>query len=305
MSCPKCIEGFVLPGEPSGTIEQDFQGAYHASPSSLSASETVTSNASKQRAIIFLTDGFGLPLKNCKIMADNLANRLDCEVWVPDYFDADIQDVPPSCLGRPLVPVDDLRTPDRASKKMSILDWVKFIVFTGIPSLPAFIHSRPSVADKRVTSVIHFPLSCKRFSLIGSKFINLLKEKKQYEKLGIVGYCFGGAATVRFASTDLVDAAVICHPASFPTREAEVIRVPTSWACAEVDIFWPHSKRLQVEAILASKKGKETYTEYEFKDYPGTAHGFAARPNLNLPEVKDAYEQAFEQTVEWFKKTLV
>jgi hypothetical protein len=37
---------------------------------------------------------------------------------------------------------------------------------------------------------------------------------------------------------------------------------------------------------------------------PGTAHGFAARPNLNVPEVKLAYEEAFEQTVEWFTKTL-
>jgi hypothetical protein len=38
---------------------------------------------------------------------------------------------------------------------------------------------------------------------------------------------------------------------------------------------------------------------------PGTAHGFAARPNLNVPEVKSAHEEAFEQTVEWFSKMLV
>ena len=37
----------------------------------------------------------------------------------------------------------------------------------------------------------------------------------------------------------------------------------------------------------------------------GTAHGFASRPNLDLPEIKAAYEEAFSQTVEWFKKTLV
>lgn len=37
-----------------------------------------------------------------------------------------------------------------------------------------------------------------------------------------------------------------------------------------VDIFWPHSKRLQVEAILASKKDKpEGRVEYEFRDYKG------------------------------------
>ena len=37
----------------------------------------------------------------------------------------------------------------------------------------------------------------------------------------------------------------------------------------------------------------------------GTAHGFAARPNLDLPEIKEAFELAFEQTVQWFQKTLV
>ena len=36
----------------------------------------------------------------------------------------------------------------------------------------------------------------------------------------------------------------------------------------------------------------------------GTAHGFAVRPNLTVPEVKAGYEGGLEQTVAWFKKTL-
>lgn len=35
-----------------------------------------------------------------------------------------------------------------------------------------------------------------------------------------------------------------------------------------------------------------------------TAHGFAARPDLELPEVKTAFAGALVQTVDWFKKTL-
>ncbi|KDR77585.1 hypothetical protein GALMADRAFT_245735 [Galerina marginata CBS 339.88] len=267
MSCSNCQEGFVLPGEPTGTISQDFQGAYHAA----------TPNSEKSKyAIILFTDGFGLPLKNCKIIADNLAKSLECDVWVPDYFD-----------GRPLVAVDNLSTPDRAGKKMTNLDWIK-LVLSSVPSLPAYIHSRPSAVDKRVT-----------------QFISLLKDKKHFEKFGAVGYCFGGSTAVRFAGTDLLHTAVICHPGPFSISEARAIRIPTAWVCAEEDVFWAHSKRLEVEAILAAKKDKEEFVEYEFKDYKGTAHGFAARPNLNLPEIKEAYEQAFEQTVEWFKKTLL
>lgn len=36
----------------------------------------------------------------------------------------------------------------------------------------------------------------------------------------------------------------------------------------------------------------------------GTAHGFAARPNLELPDIVEAYKKAMEQIVSWFVKTL-
>jgi len=36
----------------------------------------------------------------------------------------------------------------------------------------------------------------------------------------------------------------------------------------------------------------------------GTTHGFASRPNMEYPEVKEGFEQAFEQTVNWFNKTI-
>ena len=80
MACPNCAEGAFLPGEPTGTINYDFQGAYYApgSPSD--------GTSPSKRAVLLLTDAFGLPLKNCKIIADDLANRLECDVWIPDYF---------------------------------------------------------------------------------------------------------------------------------------------------------------------------------------------------------------------------
>ncbi|KAF9473998.1 alpha/beta-hydrolase [Pholiota conissans] len=270
MSCPKCQEGFELPGEPLGTIEKDFNNAYY--------SPAPSRETPSKEAILFFTDGFGLPLKNCKIMADNFAKRLNCDVWIPDYFD-----------GKPLVPASNLRAPDHAGAKMSIMDWVKFVLAT-IPHIPAFIRSRPSVADMRVLALI-----------------DLLKEKKKYEKLGATGYCYGGSTSVRFSTTDYIDTAVISHPGPFSIDLVEKIRVPTSWACAEVDIFWSHDKRMKAEAILSARKAKDggASMEYEFIDYKGTAHGFAARPNLKRPEIKQAHEEAFEQAVKWFQKTLL
>ena len=48
---------------------------------------------------------------------------------------------------------------DRASQKMTILDWIKFIFLTGIPGIPAFISNRPSVVDARLASVCRYDLA--------------------------------------------------------------------------------------------------------------------------------------------------
>ena len=77
MSCPQCTQGYILPGEPSGSI---VDGAYFvAAPEGAAAS-------GPKKAIVLLTDIFGLPLKNSKILADELSKRVSCDVWVPDLF---------------------------------------------------------------------------------------------------------------------------------------------------------------------------------------------------------------------------
>ena len=65
------------------------------------------------------------------------------------------------------------------------------------------------------------------------QFIPLLKEKKGYKKIGAVGYCFGGSACIRLASTGLIDGSVICHPGPFSLSQVRAIRIPVSWVCAE------------------------------------------------------------------------
>lgn len=38
------------------------------------------------RAIILLSDGFGLPLVNSHLLADKFSKELSCDVWIPDLF---------------------------------------------------------------------------------------------------------------------------------------------------------------------------------------------------------------------------
>ena len=78
MSCENCFKGSELPGEPSGSM---VDGAYlAASPNRAATPEE------PKRAVVLLTDIFGLPLKNSKIQADKLAQEIGVDVWVPDIF---------------------------------------------------------------------------------------------------------------------------------------------------------------------------------------------------------------------------
>lgn len=155
----------------------------------------------KSRAVVLLTDIFGLPLVNCKLNADELSERLSCDVWVPDYF-----------AGHPPFKVEELEplVPDRAGVSMSFVSQIKKIILF-ITHLPGFWASRPPVADSRI-----------------AEFITRLKEEKNYTKIGAVGYCYGGAATVRLASRDLVDSVVVCHPGPVTTNELKAMKVSSA-----------------------------------------------------------------------------
>jgi hypothetical protein len=102
MTCPNCAEGFVLPGDPTGSIQPEYDGAYHA----------VAPMGESKQAVVLLTDGFGLELKNCKILADKLSRRLGCDVWVPDYFKGEQRLFVAKCIAeQKLYQVDPLLQP--------------------------------------------------------------------------------------------------------------------------------------------------------------------------------------------------
>ncbi|KAK0188137.1 dienelactone hydrolase endo-1-3,1,4-beta-D-glucanase [Armillaria mellea] len=240
----------------------DLNGAYLAS-----------SPTGSSHAVVLLTDIFGLGLPNPKLLADFFSEQLGCDVWVPDLFD-----------GHAPVRPEQMIMPERAGQRPSLWGWIK-IIWIALPTLPAIYRNRASVTDQRVRS-----------------FMDKLKSTKKYDKIGTVGYCFGGGTAIRFGATGLFDTLVICHPAKFTIDELKAIKVPSSWVCAEDDMIISHDLRLKAEAAMAERKDG---VAYEFRDYKGTTHGFAARPNTDYPEVKEAYESALQQTVEWFKKTLI
>jgi carboxymethylenebutenolidase len=75
MTCTYCYKGFVLPGEPKGSMV----GQAYFTPAPSDATQ-------QTKAIVLLTDIFGLPLPNPRIVADHLAEQVGVDVWVPDLF---------------------------------------------------------------------------------------------------------------------------------------------------------------------------------------------------------------------------
>lgn len=72
--CENCLQGYVLNGTPTGS----FEGTTYFHPAS---------STDSKKAVVLITDIFGLKLVNPKLMADQYSERLKCDVWVPDIFD--------------------------------------------------------------------------------------------------------------------------------------------------------------------------------------------------------------------------
>ncbi|GJJ08491.1 hypothetical protein Clacol_002709 [Clathrus columnatus] len=251
--CERCIQGYILDGQPSGVFEGPAY--FKAAP------------VPSKRAVIVLTDIFGLKVPNSKLLADRYSEKLGCDLRLTS----------PSAIGNPPFTPEQLApvVHDVPNTSTPFLAKIKFVA-TIFTSLPALMRIR---------------------------FARRIKLEKKYDKIGVIGFCFGGAQVIRLASTDLFDSAIVAHPGPTGKKDIQAMKIPTSWICAEEDNTFPPSLRQEAESIFR-RKHEIDKLEYEFKDYKGTVHGFAARPNLSIPVVKDAFEAAFEQTVSWFNKTL-
>jgi len=262
LPCEKCFQGSILEGTPRGVYEGPAYFKVAPSPS--------------KRAVILLTDVFGLKIPNPKLIADKLSDRLACDVWVPDLFEGK----PPATEAQMAPVLTDV--PGTSRSLMSKLNFYR--VMMGM--VPALISNRPKIVDNRITT-----------------FARRIKLERHYEKIGVIGYCFGGAQAIRLGAADFFDSAVVAHPGICSEKEIAAMRIPVSWICAEEDFTFGPKLRAGAEKIMRRKQDLEKF-QYEFRDYKGTVHGFACRPNLGIPVVKEAFERAFEQAAVWFEKTL-
>lgn len=133
------------------------------------------------------------------------------------------------------------------------------------------------------------------------KWIDNLKSSHNYTRLGGVGYCYGGKLVIALNATDHINVSVANHPSMVTKGDIAAVKNAILFNCAEEDPLFSASYAKQVEKEWGEKADKPAH---KFVFYPNTVHGFAARPNLGDKQVKEAFEKAFTEGVEFWKAHL-
>lgn len=110
--------------------------------------------------------------------------------------------------------------------------------------------------------------------------------KSDYPSVQAVGFCYGARMVVDLVkrSPPLLNAAAVYHPTFLTADDAPAIKLPMLFNCAarELEQIFGPELRGKFEAELKDVPGSK------FVDYPGTEHGFGARPEGELAHKSSA-----------------
>lgn len=145
-------------------------------------------------------------------------------------------------------------------------------------------------------------------------FIRDVRDIPGTEKVGVVGFCWGGryailAAQQPFSGTEGkgVDAAYAAHPSlcAIP-GDFESICAPLSIALGEKDSYLGPSEVRKIEDVMDKKRRGDQgrVCEGEVVVYKDQVHGFALRGDQVKREEKKALDDAAQQGIDWFEKYL-
>jgi dienelactone hydrolase len=123
----------------------------------------------------------------------------------------------------------------------------------------------------------------------------------QYDSIQLIGFCYGAKLVIHCITHpelhSAIKAVVVAHPSFLVKEEAENIKRPILFICAQNDDLFTPELREHYERTLA-KTGRGT-----FIDYPGTTHGFTIRPD-GSEQVNQQRNKAVQDASNYFKKHL-
>lgn len=258
-ACADCGQGVVWQGTENGKeITLESFQMY------------LTSGKESKKCIILIADIFGYKLINSRIYADQLAESVGCDVIIPDFFEGG-GGIDPS-VGDAMVSMKDpgFLSKLKAGSKL----------FISLPGLMAFLMKFNS---KRTIPKLN-------------ALIPLLKEK--YDRIGAIGFCWGGKYSSWLGAHSLVDCYASVHPASLEQEDLPSLQtnsIPGLYIHAIGDRMFADQ---HLETIR--KCGGKVFLQ----EYQGVFHGFAIRGDDKDPSVVEVRNNARELAIRHFKEYL-
>lgn len=117
------------------------------------------------------------------------------------------------------------------------------------------------------------------------------------DRIGGVGYCFGGRYVARYLRPGKIDVGFAAHPTMMGAEELSAVAGPFSIAAAVDDVVYTAEKRRESEDVLAKLSRP---VPYQVNLFSHCGHGFSVRCDMTVKEQKIAKEAAFLQAVHWF-----
>ncbi|KAH8586906.1 Alpha/Beta hydrolase protein [Bisporella sp. PMI_857] len=127
--------------------------------------------------------------------------------------------------------------------------------------------------------------------------------RARYERIGVIGFCFGGWAVFRLGSKlnspSIVDCISTAHPSALEEHEIESVNVPVQILAPENDIVFTSELKEFANRVIPTLG-----VPYDYQHFPGVTHGFASRGNMDDKEELKAMVRAKDCAVGWFRHWL-
>ncbi|KAM9712925.1 carboxymethylenebutenolidase homolog isoform 1-T2 [Menidia menidia] len=130
--------------------------------------------------------------------------------------------------------------------------------------------------------------------------LKFLKEQCGANRIGVVGFCWGGVATHYLAlQYPEIKAGVSVYGLVREGEDRFGLKSPTLFIFAEKDEVIP----LQQVQVLEAKLKEKCTVDYEVKIFPGQTHGFVHRKREDInPADKPYIQEARADMLNWFNK---
>ena len=128
--------------------------------------------------------------------------------------------------------------------------------------------------------------------------------RKQYRKVGAVGFCYGGWAVSRLGAEEhqshpLVDCISMGHPSLLIKKDIDEIAVPVQILAPEIDLMFNAEMKSHAFETLQTLN-----VAFDYQHFPGVAHAFCTRGDPKKTGEREAMVRAKNAAVGWMLQFL-